>query len=675
MGPSIRRCALSIILLVVALASLPPRVHAERFYYAVEINGTVCGYSEIETSPIKEGGRDLILLKHRMFLMISALGSKFNSTVDLTYHIDPATGQFTYHDSNVKQGEIELGSKIYIEGNTARYVDTKGGEERTVELPADVILENTVLFPFLIRDFVTRQATEKTYRSLDVRELEVQNCTYTAAGTERIKLAGKRYDAIILDKLIQETGVKAKLWIDTASGRLIKTQLPNNRGSYLAKSSIVNKIKSANLDESIVTKVNVSIGDVKAVSYMKVRGVIEPTGLMASAEGLNVPGQSFTGTVEGNRIEGVFEVEHPRYDGSKAPPFPPRLSSPTLKQYLEPEPLIESRDPVLVGKATEITAGAKDSWEAAVRLSEWVAENIDYAIPGGTTARKTYDIKAGECGAHSILLAAFCRAVGIPTRVVWGCMYVPNYGGAFGQHAWNEIYMGDAGWIPVDATAAETDFLDSGHLRIGIFESLSTALNAKEMEVLDYRLAGVDTAAQTERYEPYTGSYKSGGNTTVKVIVKDGSLTVDIPQRIMLALNEPDDEGRWVSKISDRVYCTFDSDETGKATAMHIHELVQMPRKADPTEMPADVPEEYRCHVGTYRHVGANADFTVRFVNGTLVVDDPLEKATVSLRHPDEKGGWLDQYGKNTIYFDRDESGKVTAMRIDVRSSFQRIAE
>ena len=667
-------------LMSLALVSLAIPSRAEKLHYAIEINGTLCGYSEIETSPMREGGKELILLKHRQFLMVSALGSKFNARVDLTYHIDPATGQFTYHDSEVRQGDIELGSKIYIEGNRARFIDTKSGEEKTVELPPDVILENTLLFPHVIRDLVEGKSTAKTYRVFDVRELEVQSCTYTALGAEGIKLAGKRYDAVVVEKHIRETGVKMKHWIDTKSGRVIKTELPNNRGSYLAKSSIVNKIKAADLNESVISRVNVAIADIKAISYMKVKGTIEPTGIVVSEESLNVPGQTFKGTVVGNRIEGVFEVEHRRYNGANAPPFPPRLSDAALKKYVEPDQFIESQDPVLVAKAREITKGAKNSWDAAIRLSEWVAENIEYAIPGGATARKTYDIKAGECGAHSILLAAFCRGVGIPARVVWGCMYIPNFGGSFGQHAWNEIHIGEAGWIPVDATADETDFLDSGHLRIGSYESVSTALNAKAMEVLDYRLAGADTAglapAQSEKYAPYTGDYRGGrGNTPVRVIVKDGSLTVDIPQRIMLALSEPDENGRWQSKLSGHIYCTFDMDDTGKAIALHIHEIVQMPRKSDPVEIPADVPEHLKGHLGIYRFAAANADFNVRFLNGGLAIYDPLAKATVALQQPDEKGGWLDQYGKNMIYFDTDDSGKVTAIRFDSPNSFQRVGK
>ena len=137
-------------------------------------------------------------------------------------------------------------------------------------------------------------------------------------------------------------------------------------------------------------------------------------------------------------------------------------------------------------KAREITKGSRDSWEAARRVSQWVADNIKGAIPGGGTARGVYDTRSGECGGYGFLTAAFCRAVGIPARVVWGCLYSPWGGGVFAQHGWNEIYMGEAEWIPVDSTLHETDYVDSGHIRIGVHQS--TALNARKIEILDYRV-------------------------------------------------------------------------------------------------------------------------------------------------------------------------------------------
>jgi transglutaminase-like putative cysteine protease len=63
-------------------------------------------------------------------------------------------------------------------------------------------------------------------------------------------------------------------------------------------------------------------------------------------------------------------------------------------------------------------------------------------------------------------------------------MYTGIEGGAFGQHMWNEVYMGEAGWIPLDATAREVDYVDSGHIRLGT----QTSFNPVEMEVLEYEV-------------------------------------------------------------------------------------------------------------------------------------------------------------------------------------------
>ena len=157
-------------------------------------------------------------------------------------------------------------------------------------------------------------------------------------------------------------------------------------------------IEMVNYDENISAKTNVSITDVKSITYMKVKAVIEPTGTWLTPQNLNIPGQRFEGTVKENLIEGVFEIEHVHYDGMDAPPYPPGFrGDESLKAYLDPQQLIESDDPVLVEKAKELAEGSSDAWEAAGRLSQWVADNIDYAIPGGGSARRTCAKARASC--------------------------------------------------------------------------------------------------------------------------------------------------------------------------------------------------------------------------------------------------------------------------------------
>ncbi|NIM12964.1 MAG: hypothetical protein GTO45_12625 [Candidatus Aminicenantes bacterium] len=338
-----------------------------------------------------------------------------------------------------------------------------------------------------------KEKQKKNYQTIDIQEGELHKVTYTRKGTEKLVLAGNEYNALALDMLDLKTGVSTKIWVRRENGQLLRATYPNGVDIYLADGAVVGKIKRAELDDTIFAKVDLAIADYKAISYMKIKATILSMGEWITPESLNVPGQKFTGTIKDNLIDGIFEIQHKRYNGEDAPPFPTDFKgNKELKKYLEPENLVESDDPVLVKKARELTKGSKDSWEAAQRLSKWVAEEIPYQIPGGS-ARHTFDTRKGECASHSRLLTAFCRAVGIPARQVSGCMYAPYYGGSFGQHVWNEIYMGKAGWIPVDSTAHEIDFVDSGHIRLGT----QTSFNPKKMEVLDYKAGSMKKGTTT----------------------------------------------------------------------------------------------------------------------------------------------------------------------------------
>ena len=668
---------LAMLLVFAVLASAAPGAGKQTgtIYNAVKINDVMCGYSTTDTSRTGDGK---LAIEDKILVMLSALGSRFNTEVEILMHADPLTGQVSYYKSHVKQGPNELSSEITVKGDTAYCTSSLAPNEIRVYLPPGALIENSFFFPHITRDFVEGKADEMDYEILDMRELEVQPWTFSKAGTETVLLDGRKYDAIIIKKQNNKTMLQISMWIDPETGEALKLELPNNRIIYLADKSVVKKIEVANLDESIASKVDVSIADIKGITYMKVKAKIKPTGLVVTPENLSVPGQKFTGTVTENLIEGIFEIEHPMYDGADAPPFPPDFSGvESLKEHIEADDIIESDDPVLIEQARKITDGSKDSWEAAVRIAQWVSDEITYAIPGGMTARKTYDTRAGECGAHSLIVTGLCRAVGIPARVIWGCMYIPNFGGAFGQHGWNEIYMGDkVGWVPIDATATEVDFVDSGHIRVGSYSSFSTALNPIEMEVLDYRVGsgeeGEAADAADAKYDAYVGDYLSpDGTRTFKVFVQHGSLTLDIPQQMALAMSDPDDEGRWICTLTNNLYLTFAMGEDGRAREMHIHEIVLMNRRSDP-ESTEGVPEEYVPYLGEYFFGAAQAMFSVRYEEDRLAIYNPLEDDMIGLQDPDEKGGWLDEYNKNTVYFVKDSDQKVAALKIDSKNIFPR---
>ncbi len=659
-------------LCLLAVAVTAGQVPTGTFYAAIEKDGVICGYAKSDLSRTMIGDREAILAVDYIEFKVTALGADIETIIKTTSHIDEKTGDYFFTQFDIDQKTIQFGITITIDGDTAIYSSRPGDKVKKIALPPDILLENSQFMPRLIIDFVKDGLTEKNYKVLDGMDAAIHEITCIKMGVGELELAGKSYNALHIKRLDLNSGLKTENYLDIENGVILKTVLPG-RTVYLADQSVVGKVERVSVDDNLMAKTEVAISDVKGLSYIKVEATLEPGGLWITEEGLNIPGQNFTGTVTDNLVEGVFEVSHARYDGAGAPPFPADYGdNEAMRPYLASEELIESDDPILVAKAQAITAGATDSWDAFRRLSQWVAEEIGYEIPGGGGARNTYDLGVGECGAHSRLLAAFSRAVGIPCRVVWGCMYVPDFGGGFGQHGWNEAYMGDAGWIPVDATAKEIDYVDSGHLRIGALSSKTAFLNPKKMKILDYRAGDVTMASAgrgeiPDNYRRYIGEYQ-GPRQPFKILFQNQGLAVDIPGKpVVFELREPDADGRWVFKLTDDAAIEFQENDAGEIAGMTLISINRLPRNksAEAAAVVIDttgVPVEYHPYLGKYLVPLQNMDLTVIFEDGNLAVDDPQAGKIIHTTGPDENMRWTDEFNQNQMSFTLDESGKVSAL-------------
>lgn len=107
-----------------------------------------------------------------------------------------------------------------------------------------------------------------------------------------------------------------------------------------------------------------------------------------------------------------------------------------------------SKDSDCVFKAAELCAG-KSSIEKIAAIFQWVTENVSYDYELSKTVKKgyfpdpdtTFRKKTGICYDYASLMAAMLRSQSIPTRLVKGSAY-PDI-----NHAWNEIYTEQTGWI------------------------------------------------------------------------------------------------------------------------------------------------------------------------------------------------------------------------------------
>jgi len=88
----------------------------------------------------------------------------------------------------------------------------------------------------------------------------------------------------------------------------------------------------------------------------------------------------------------------------------------------------------------------------------------------------------------------------------------------------------------------ENDFVDSGHIRLGVLNSPTISLNAKKMEVLDHKVGSgkvdIEEKADVDKYSAYLSKYTNlEMNTVVKIFVQNENLTVDIPNKATLPFN------------------------------------------------------------------------------------------------------------------------------------------
>lgn len=664
------------ILFVIASPTVRSNYPEGDYFYKITTGGVQSGYAVVDTSMVTINGIQLLMVEQVSNSMSRLLGMDVNSEIKQTFLLDPETKELRSHRFEGGNGDILVSWGVDIDGSKARCTSSIKEDEMVIDLPPDVIVDNGLYFDRMLADFVDGGLEEKVYKILSVADQEIQEIRCSKQEFETLGLAGNEYSTLVVDNLNLDTGALVRMWVDTETAMLVKLLQQDGNVVTLADKSVVEKTERVDMDKYIMTDSDVAIADVTGITHMKVKAKIRPIGMRLTPEMLTVPGQTYTGTVEDNLIEGVFEIEHERYDGSGAPPFPPDFSEDSeAREYLKVDGIFEADDPILIEKARELTDGSANSWEAACRLSEWVSKEIAYQIPGGGTARNTYDMRAGECGAHSILLATFCRSVGIPSRMVWGCMYSPNLGGTFGQHAWTEIYMGDAGWIPVDATAGEINYVDSGHIRIACSSALGSSLNAKEFEILEYEIRGrtpEEMAAAATEYDAYLGKYEyPGSGEPFEVLVMDGGLAIDIPNRALLALKDPDEIGRWFAKMTDRVYLTFDENESGQVTSFAMHEMYRAPKTSPPNGIDESVPDEVRPFLGVYTLAAAKTDLTVSYKDDVLSLHHSLRRTSYALRQTGE-GGWASDNSEYTLYFEPDRDGEVASIKVDAGNEFKK---
>ncbi|MBU0459336.1 MAG: transglutaminase-like domain-containing protein [Nanoarchaeota archaeon] len=143
------------------------------------------------------------------------------------------------------------------------------------------------------------------------------------------------------------------------------------------------------------------------------------------------------------------------------------------EKYLQATENIDSENPKIIAKATELAEGEDDLFKVVFKLASWVEENVEYDLNTltATSSQKAswvLENKQGVCDEMSSLFVAMARSLGIPARFVSGISYSTSelFVNNWQPHGWAEVYFPEIGWVGFDITFGEFGYVDVTHIKL-----------------------------------------------------------------------------------------------------------------------------------------------------------------------------------------------------------------
>jgi transglutaminase-like putative cysteine protease len=450
---------------VLALVVLGGAAPTTDSWDAVYLAGSKVGHTHTYVEAVKNQGRDLVRVRFDMKLSYKRLGDTVS--IGLEYGtIETPDGEVLRLDTLTRASKQVMRSHgDVVDGKMTLILDAAGQrQQQTIDWGPDV------RGPYAAEQSLARQmmtvGESRTLKMFMPELNRVCDITMTAKLLEDVKLGGGvnrrllRVDqTTILDgKARSEFDVT--LWVDS-SGQVLKTKSDNLGGLVTYRTTKegaeATDVTAAGFDQILNSVIKVPRKIPRPDTTREVRYRI---GLKGEDVAQILPAdrrQSPVGESDKSRALLTVKTAGPEVGTPETGAVDPACT--------RPNSMINSADERVVALARQAVGTASDPWEKSKRIVHWVAKNLrdKNFSTGFATASEVARNLTGDCTEHGVLVAAMCRAEGVPARVVSGLVYADNLGG-FGYHMWNEVYVNQR-WVAVDA-AFDQEAVDAVHLKL-----------------------------------------------------------------------------------------------------------------------------------------------------------------------------------------------------------------
>ena len=417
-------------------------------WYSVLVRGQRSGYACVQVQPAEVAGEQGLRVTEDVKILIT-MGAQ---------ELEAAKSQVTLFDNHLRPVSIELFKNEL--GRTSRLQATLADDELTISRHSAADNEDNTRTLTVADDFASdlliawraargdlKVGDSFSYQSYDPELDALDRYQVSVPRTEQVG----ETPALVVTAASEKLGIEVINWLD-ASGHLLRQQVPGLMDLTLERVTEAEALADLSPFE-VSSEVRVS-GRLPARHLvdsveMRVRRRVGPAAELLPT----TPRQQVV--ADGDDALVTITRERPPLESATLP-----VTDPELAGFLAATTHAQSDAPAIVAKAREIVGEETDAWAAAQKIVGWVYHNMKkvQSEPRPITAVECLDTMTGDCTEHAVLTTALARAAGLPARMAVGLIYV---GGAFGYHAWSEIYVGR--WVEMDPSWGQMT-VDAEHL-------------------------------------------------------------------------------------------------------------------------------------------------------------------------------------------------------------------
>jgi len=450
-------------------------------WYISSMGGARVGYERTATIPFTRDGRELVRVELLSHMVVKRAGEEIAMDIEFV-SIETPDGRLLEFEGQVSQGPVPMRMAGRVVGNELEIKTTTMGKTETSSLPWSDDIGGFEADQQSLSRNPMKPGERRTIRALLPGLNQVATLELVARQYEPVQLLTGTHDLLRIDTTTtfpDGTAMQGSVWTDR-TGEVLKHRMEAMNIQIFRATRAEALEETGPVEFDLVRDVKVHVDrplrwpqETKWVRYRVTLDGADPAAVFVSGPSQQVK------SIDPHTAEVTVYALRP--DSPLA--NPDATDDPPTDDDIEPNNLIQSDYPAIVAKARQTAGDEQDPWLVAVALERRTAELITRSgySQAFATAAEVVDSGEGDCTEHAVLLAALCRARGIPARVAIGLVYVDQ---AFWYHMWTEVHVAHR-WIPLDATRPHggvgADRLKMAHSNLKGASALSSFLPVLEV--------------------------------------------------------------------------------------------------------------------------------------------------------------------------------------------------